>query len=46
MVKIIEKEAINKIKIKQISKNCIKFSKKFDRDLIVRKIVKLYEKSL
>ena len=46
MVKIIEKEALNKIKIKQISKNCIKFSKKFDRDLIVRKIVKLYEKSL
>ena len=46
MVKLIEKELPNKKKMKQISKNCIKYSKKFDRDLVVRKVVKLYEKSL
>tara|TARA_B110000027_G_scaffold133898_1_gene163823 strand:- start:340 stop:1437 length:1098 start_codon:yes stop_codon:yes gene_type:complete len=46
MVRIIEKEVLNKKKMQQISKNCIKFSKKFDRDLVVEKIVKLYEKSL
>jgi len=46
MVKLIEKELPNKKKMEQIGKNCIKYSKKFDRDLIVKKVVKLYEKSL
>ena len=46
MVKLIEKELPNKKKMEQIAKNCIKYSKKFDRDLIVKKVVKLYEKSL
>ena len=46
MVKLIEKEALNKKKMQQISKNCIKLSDKFNRDLIVKKVIKLYEKSL
>jgi hypothetical protein len=46
MVKLIEKEIMNKKKINQISKNCIKFSEKFDRDIVVKQVVNLYEKSL
>ena len=46
MIKIIEKTITNKKKLNQISKNCIKYSKKFNRDFIVEKVLKLYEESI
>ncbi len=46
MVKIIEKLYKNKKKLNLISKNCLLYSKKFDRKKIVSKIINLYEKSI
>ncbi len=45
MIRIIEKFYNNKRQLNLISKNCLKYSTKFDRKKIVSKIVKLYEKS-
>ena len=43
LVKLIEKEILNKKKLKYMSQNCISYSKKFDRNKIVKKIVNLYD---
>lgn len=44
MVKLIETETRNKKNLKKISNNCINYSKKFDREVIVKKVINLYEK--
>ena len=43
IIKIIEKEILNKNKLRTMSKNCLSYSKKFDRTVIVKKIIQLYD---
>jgi glycosyltransferase involved in cell wall biosynthesis len=44
MINVIEDKIKNKNNLKRISKNCIKYSKKFDREVVIQKVVNLYEK--
>ena len=46
LVKVIEKEILNKKKLKYMAQNCVFYSKKFDRNIIVKKIVSLYDQCL
>ena len=43
MIKIIEKTIKDKKRLNQISKNCIEYSKRFNRDIIVDKVIKMYD---